>query len=342
MAASCSLLLVNYKTAMLAAEAIRTARLASRSPLQVVVVDNSVDSHQADVLRRYADVVIAPEKNLGYAAAINRARRSCDGEVLLVSNADVRFGVQAIDHLMDADAPVAGPALYWDDAFQWHLPPSELHTARQTLDRVIASRWNEWRLSRDRRRFRRRVAFWSLRKPAVVDAISGAVMAIRARVFDRMGGFDERFRLYFEETDFLRRLRTGILYVPTARCRHIYNQSAGTSPEAAHEYARSEFEYLRKWNGAPFARSAKWIERAPDAADMPPATEITVEDQTAVVEASPLPDFDTAAGFFVSGRTVKIPPEVWDAYRGPVLYVRVVQRDTGAVIAAYARTRIPA
>ena len=71
MAASCSLLLVNYKTAMLAAEAIRTARLASRSPLQIVVVDNSVDSHQADVLRRYADVVIAPEKNLGYAAAIH-------------------------------------------------------------------------------------------------------------------------------------------------------------------------------------------------------------------------------------------------------------------------------
>ena len=165
MAASCSLLLVNYKTAMLAAEAIRTARLASRSPLQIVVVDNSVDSHQADVLRRYADVVIAPDKNLGYAAAINRARRSCDGEVLLVSNADVRFGVQAIDHLLDADAPVAGPALYWDDAFQWHLPPSELHTARQTLDRVFASRWNEWRLSRDRRRFRQRVAFWSLRKP---------------------------------------------------------------------------------------------------------------------------------------------------------------------------------
>ena len=342
MSASCSLLLVNYKTAILAAEAIRTARLASRGPLQVVVVDNSVDSQQADVLRRYADVVIAPETNLGYAAAINLARRSCDGEVLLVSNADVRFGVQAIDHLLDSDAAVAGPALYWDDAFQWHLPPSELHTARQTLDRVLASRWNAWRLSRDRRRFRQRVAFWSLRKPAVVDAISGAVMAIRARVFDRVGGFDERFRLYFEETDFLRRVRTGILYVPTARCRHIYNQSAGSSPEAAQEYARSESEYLRKWNGRLFARSAKWIERAPDAVDVPPATVITVEDQTAVVEASPLPDFDTAAGFFASGRTVKIPPEVWDAYRGPVLYVRVVQRDTGAVIAAYARTRIPA
>jgi len=70
MAASCSLLLVNYKTAMLAAEAIRTARLASRSPLQIVVVDNSVDPHQADVLRRYADIVIAPEENLGYAAAM--------------------------------------------------------------------------------------------------------------------------------------------------------------------------------------------------------------------------------------------------------------------------------
>ena len=39
--------------------------------------------------------------------------------------------------------------------------------------------------------------------------LSGAVLAVRAADLDRAGGFDERFPLYFEETDFLRRIAEG-------------------------------------------------------------------------------------------------------------------------------------
>src|SRR6185369_3708423 len=111
---SVALVVVNYKTADLAIEAIRSARAATSNPLQVIVVDNSVDKQQADMLRPHADIHIASETNAGYAAAINRARKTTNAEILIVANPDVVFGERSIDLLVAADADVAGPALYWD------------------------------------------------------------------------------------------------------------------------------------------------------------------------------------------------------------------------------------
>jgi hypothetical protein len=108
-------------------------------------------------------------------------------------------------------------------------------------------------------------------------------------------------------------------------------------------YARSESEYLRKWNGAWLARLAKRLERRAAEADAQPMEdELRIDRDDVIVEASPLPDFDTAAGMLHTRPVVQIPPEVWGAYRGRVLYLRLVQRDTGEVVARYAKARIPA
>jgi GT2 family glycosyltransferase len=330
---SISLLVINYRSASLAAEAVRTARSSSVEPLQVIAVDNSVDPAEAEALRGIADVVIQPSRNLGYAGGINAGRRACDGEMIIVSNPDVHFGEKAIDRLVDADAAVAGPALYWDDAYRWMLPPAELHTRREVIDRLFASRSKVWARGRDQRRFQTRVAFWSLDKPTRVRALSGAVMAIRASAFDAAGGFDERFPLYFEENDFLRRVRGDVVYVPAATCRHLYNQSAGASDEAAAMYARSEILYLRKWGGAFAKRFERGLPRV-SATSMHAATDV-------VVEASPLASFDTAAGH-LQGDVADVPDEIWNAYRGDVLYLRAVDRTSGRVLRTWSKARIGA
>ncbi|PYQ27360.1 MAG: hypothetical protein DMF56_20640 [Acidobacteria bacterium] len=322
-----SLLIINYRSAALAADAIRSARLTTSTPLQVVVVDNGLD--EAGSLRDVADTVITPMANLGYAGGINLGRRSCEGETIVVSNPDVIFHDGAIDQLNDAldkKTAVAGPALYWDNACEWILPPADLNTTWRKFDEVLASRSRNWFEQRDQRRTRERQKFWSLEKTTRVRGLSGAVMAIRAADFDEAGGFDERFRLYFEEIDFLRRLTKRIVYVPAAKCRHLYNQSAGQDTAAAgSNYARSEHLYLEKWSGPIATQLLERLERVPQV-DEPCRLDgpISVEREHVVIEVSPLPTFATAAGHFPRTSVVELPAEIRQSVRDQPLYYRIV------------------
>ena len=341
-----SLVVVNYRSAALAAEAIRTARASSS--LQVIIVDNSCDPDEAKQLRPHADVLLTPPSNLGYAGAINLARNHCSGDVLIVTNPDVTFFSGAVERLVqtvrEEGFAVAGPAFYWDEGREWILPPSELPGFMNKLDEALGSRLGSWARLRDRRRFRARLSFWQLRQTTPVAALSGAVMAIDAAAFDRVGGFDERFALYFEENDFLRRVAAGggrVAYVPAAQCRHVYNQSAATDRDrAAAIYGASEEAYFLKWYGRAAVGALRMIERAQPVPGYPvcgPAWELPRPGL--VVEASPLASFATAAGHFPKTAAVRVPAEVWESYRAEALYLRAVEPESGRVVAACVRNR---
>ncbi|HUP44997.1 MAG TPA: glycosyltransferase [Thermoanaerobaculia bacterium] len=343
-----SLVVVNYRSAGMAVEAIRTARAASRETLEVVVVDNSCDEAEAERLRPVADTLLVSATNRGYAGAINDARPYCAGEIVVITNPDVVFFPGAIDHLAASlEKPgraVAGPALYWDVEQEWILPPADGRTLARKFDEILASRAAFWRARRDRRRIRERLAFWSLTETTTVRAISGAVMAIRRDVLDATSGFDERFPLYFEESDFLRRLerrRLQTVYVPEARCRHIYNQSAGAERErAAALYEASERAYWAKWYGKHAAAVVTALQRAPSPRPVQPCQETWALPRAGLlIEASPLPDFPTAAGHFAKSTTVRVPSEVWERYRDAALYLRAVDPGTATTVATCVRYR---
>jgi N-acetylglucosaminyl-diphospho-decaprenol L-rhamnosyltransferase len=326
-----SLLVINFRASALAVNAIRTAREATSAPLDVVVVDNSLDSAEADGLRDYADTLIVSTANRGYAGGINDGMRACRGDRIVISNPDVLFAADAVDRLCAEldNAAVSGPALYWDDALRWHLPPGDLATGREMLDTILAARSHEWRAQWDSRRIRKRIRHWQLSRTTRVSMLSGAVLAVRRDAFERAGGFDERFALYFEENDFLRRIadrRMTIVHVPSAKCRHIYDQSASqVAEEAATRFAESQRRYLEKWNG-PFAASAMLRFQRPLPPLAPQAHDPSLPIATSpgmLIEASPLPTFATAAGWFATEERVVLPPEILASLRGD-LYLREV------------------
>ena len=82
---------------------------------------------------------------------------------------------------------------------------------------------------------------WTVAWPMIqltqpIDWICGAAMMIRPAVFDRIGGFDENYFLYFEETDFCNRARRAgyaTWYVPESRVMHIMGQSTKVTDEKA-------------------------------------------------------------------------------------------------------------
>jgi hypothetical protein len=67
-----------------------------------------------------------------------------------------------------------------------------------------------------------------------VDQVIGAFFLVRAPLFRRLGGFDERYFIYFEEVDFaLRALRTGArsYFLKDATIVHAENVSSDQVPD---------------------------------------------------------------------------------------------------------------
>ena len=61
-----------------------------------------------------------------------------------------------------------------------------------------------------------------------VDSVSGCCMFFNKKTYDQVNGFDERFFLYFEDTDFclkVKKMSKKVIYYPLARVEHIKNGS---------------------------------------------------------------------------------------------------------------------
>jgi GT2 family glycosyltransferase len=81
-------------------------------------------------------------------------------------------------------------------------------------------------------------------------------MLIRRAAYEEVGGWDERFFLYIEDTDFCRRLaRAGwdVAYVPSIRLRHRYPRESRTTGSLASSRARRSHVagLARLWRSEP-------------------------------------------------------------------------------------------
>jgi GT2 family glycosyltransferase len=103
-----------------------------------------------------------------------------------------------------------------------------------------------------------------------VDWAAGASIMIRAETLDDIGGFDETFFLYFEETDLIRRAKRAgwsCWYVPAARVVHIGSVSTGMKEwkRMPGYWFESRRHYFVKNHGHLYAGLA-WLARVSGAA----------------------------------------------------------------------------
>lgn len=336
-----ALIIVNYFTADLTRTAVATARASSEIPLDVIIVDNSVDARELAALRSIPDCrVIAMHANSGYSGGINRGVREVSCEVVILANPDVEFGARCIDRLVAAleVAAVSGPRFHWDRKGEWFLPPVDEGSTIGKLAEILASHSAMLRGIRDRSRIRRRRRFWSSDVPSVRTALSGAVMAMRTSTLRDLGGFDETFELYFEEIDFFRRLlRNGgrAVHVSNAHCRHLYNQSGRIDGSRERKFRESEAKYHAKWGSdwlltLPAARepNVEFLVKAPaeSSLEVPP---------NSFLELSPLSNFASAAGWMGDGILARIPAEIIESVRPDPLYLRILDRSSLREIRRY-------
>ncbi len=243
-----SAVVVNYRQAALAARCVATLRRAfddERIAGEIVLVDCASGDEEALALEPVpADFRVRLAENRGYSGGVNAGLARARAGRLLLSNADVEFRPGALTALVrsldDLRVGAAAPICEWDAEGRVLLPPGFDPGFWGELALFAAGRS---RLRDDRRfaRFARdAVSLWT--RGGRARHLSGAVLAVRREVFDRVGRFDERFPFEYEETEWegrVRRAGLDLIVVPAARVRHLWGGSASGDPETARRRAAS-------------------------------------------------------------------------------------------------------
>jgi GT2 family glycosyltransferase len=278
--AGLAVVLVHYHTPRLAAEAVAALQRdlaggaggpgpAAGLEVEWLLVDNGSDPAGRELLASLPVRLLEPGRNLGYAGGVNLGVASSRAEMVLLLNPDVMVMPGCASGLvacLRAGAGAAGPRFYWDSGRRLLLPPSEPRSRRgELLAAMAASRGAGW-AARARRRSRlhsRR--HWLAAAPLASYSLSGSLLAVTRAAWERVGGFDEGFQLYFEETDWLLRLRRAGLaarFVPAAEAIHLFGRSAALEPRAEEWFESSARRFRRRHYGARFAWCLENLDRA--------------------------------------------------------------------------------
>lgn len=303
------IILIHYHSPALveaAVAALHADASTSGLEIEVVVVDNEGRPEELAQLeqgrQRWGYRLHETGRNAGYGGGANAgAALLPSADVLVPMNPDVlveKGCLSALLERIEAGAAVAGPTFYWDRPGGFFLPPTETVGLLDDLLRVAAAGYaapRRWA----RRRWRRHAWRYLLAtKPVAGYDLSGALMMIDAKVYRQLGGFDERFALYFEETDFLQRvLRAGLraTFEPRAKAVHLYAQSTPRDGRAARIFTESQQLFRSVYYGGLGRAAIDFLARrvagvAPEPApSLDLAGHFRVGENARFVEVSPLP-----------------------------------------------------
>ena len=265
-----AVILVHYRTPELAAMAVAALQEdAQRSGLEIegTVVDNGSDEAGRALLESLPFARVDPGANLGFAGGVNLGVARSRAETVVVMNPDVRVlpgCLGALVEALGAGAAVAGPRFYWDAERRMVLPPAEPRGRAAELRSLLATRGERW-AAHARRRWRRHARrHWEARRPLASYALSGSLLAFTRAAWERNGPFDDGFRLYFEETDWLRRAeRAGLpaRYVPAAEAIHLHGRSAVQEPRSGAWFEESARRYRQRHYGRWFTGLLEGLDR---------------------------------------------------------------------------------
>ena len=231
-----SIIIVNWNTRDLLIDCLQSIEENTTDvPYEIVVLDNASADGSVDAVRSLMGNVklIASNENLGFAAGNNRAAAEASGEFILLLNPDTVVGENAIREMRAflTENPDAG-------AVGCRLLNADGSTQESFWMRFPSIWWlflKAFYLDKLTRRFS------GLRgagrgAPFRVAHLLGACIMMRAETFRRLGGFDESYFLYLEETHLCYRLARsgyGIYYLPATSIVHLGQQSSNQAAEWA-------------------------------------------------------------------------------------------------------------
>ncbi|KAA0207050.1 glycosyltransferase family 2 protein [Candidatus Uhrbacteria bacterium] len=265
-----SFVTVNYKTPHFIRHLLRGIDEAKPAfSYEYFIVDNASDSDTLDpAVRRYPwATLIKTDRNLGFGGGNNLGISRATGEYVVLLNPDLTVFPGELDAWIEwmdrrPDVGISGPRTLnpdgTDQYSSYRFPGPFIPLYRRTL--LGATPWG-----------RRAIASYLMHDmdrnaEQDVDWVQGSAMCIRRSVLEHVGPFDERFFMYFEDTDLCRRVWEAghrVAYTPQARFVHYLQRESRTkypwealTNRLARAHIQSGITYFLKYRGKPTSRGA--------------------------------------------------------------------------------------
>jgi hypothetical protein len=271
-------------------------------------------------------------------------------------NADVQARGAALRPLLALlearpDLAFVEPRAFLDDDATFLLPEFFEITAREVWWAAAARFSARGARRAARRRLARTLPGWRTEEPRDQSALSGAFLMTRRKTFEELGGFDEGYPLYYEDSDLFRRARArgmGLALQPAAEIVHYAHRSVATVwDEAAAKAAAGRQRYLRAHCGG----FAAWLDRTADGLagrlhrrrpppaplgpvrdlgvlEGPPELHFSGPGSPHLVELALEPRFVLAAGRFESGPSCRLSTRTWSSLAPGRYFTRAVDLRT--------------
>ncbi len=257
-----SAVVLNYRSPKDTVKCVRALRSQSiADEVEIVVVDNHSDDESIGFIRAQLGTmptvrIIEERGNVGYGRGNNAALRFVKGEYLLIVNPDNTLPPDATENMVKAlqahpDAGIVGPALIHPDG---SVRPSARKFPR--IADLIRKRLrpDRWQVEYDKT-----MTSMQSQESVDVDWLVGACLLMKTELFRELGGYDERYFLFFEDIDLCRRahaLGKKVLYLPHVRVLDRKTRLSGSTAfslltkRTTRIHLRSALQYFWKWNVA--------------------------------------------------------------------------------------------
>jgi N-acetylglucosaminyl-diphospho-decaprenol L-rhamnosyltransferase len=265
-----SFITVNYRTPHFIRHLLQGIEAAHLGfSYEYFVVDNGSHDETAQLVKEqfpWVKLITLPE-NKGLGAANNLALAEARGEYVMHLNPDLTIFSGELEkwlawHQSASEVGISGPRIInpdgtdQDSCYRFHTLLTPLY--RRTF---FGKTW--WGkkaihhfLMKDSNR----------QVEQEVDWVLGAAMLIRKDLLDQIGGFDERFFLYFEDADLCRRAwKAGkrVMFTPAAKVVHYHQRESRTrfawqifTNKLARVHLASGIKFLLKYRGEEHPRMA--------------------------------------------------------------------------------------
>lgn len=259
-------LLLNWRRADLTLQCLADLLAVPAPAMTVVVIDNGSGDAETAALRkgiaaalrarpgRHCVELLALPENRGFTGGMNagfQRAHALGTDYALVLNNDLKLGpdfLQPLVAVLDVDASVAavGPTVLHPDGTVWAQGG---RTAFVPNGLVLGDHG--------------RPPAPTTSGPEPVGFLPGACVLFRTTQVQALGGFDDRYFMYWEDVDLCARLRArfgSIVWLPWVRVEHAAGQSSGggRSPLRKYLMACNAVRYL-KANGTPRAWCAWFV-----------------------------------------------------------------------------------